>query len=144
MLLAVLEMESQLTAKASLYDLEDLVNQRDRITQTIATLEEGRLKMVAAYLKEKGLDPNSNLEAVAHSAPPEIGLELRALKAELLGLVEPLNELAAHNARVGQARANCFDEVHKALHRGFKRQSTYSQFGMIQKPKGSVFLTRSV
>lgn len=144
LLLDVLEVQAGFTARTALLDLEDIVGQRDLITNQIASLEAGRLKMVQAFVQKNNMEPDSSLEMIAAEANPEQGARLRQLKAQLLALVTPIRQFALLGAEKAQARSNCYSEVHQSLHRSFKRTSTYSQYGQVSTPKGSVFLTRSV
>lgn len=124
--------------------LEAVVTKRESITTEILGLEQGRLKMTGALINEAGLEPDARLEDIAAVAPKAEAESLKALKAELVGLIEPIQALARANAERAQNRANCFSEVGQALHKNFKRQPTYSQYGQIKQPKGAVFLQKSV
>lgn len=144
LLLEVLKLQEGLAAKTTLTDVEDLVGQRSLITKQIYDLETGRLKMVEAFVKEHQMEPDANLEAIACKLDDEQGASLRALKAQLMDLVEPIREFGQAAAAKAQARSNCFNEVHQSLHRTFKRAATYSQYGQVRNPQGSVYLTRSI
>ncbi|MDT8445492.1 MAG: flagellar export chaperone FlgN [bacterium] len=141
----VLVMEAQeIGPRSSLSDIEDVLSQRDRISERIQGLEQGRLKMVTAFIREHQLEPDSNLEAIAAKAPEAEAKLLKELKSSLLGLMEPIQAQARENARRAQNRANCFSEVSNSLHKTFKRQPTYSQYGKVNQPKGALFLEKSV
>ena len=143
-LLELLKAESLLPPQTSLNELQDIISQRDLATKQIERLELGRVKMVEVYLKSTGLALDSNLEAIAKSLLNEQGDALLELKKHLLQKLELIRGFAHQCALQAQARANCFAEVSGSLHQTQQRTTTYSQYGQIQQPKGSVFLTRSI
>ncbi|OGG95275.1 MAG: hypothetical protein A2527_08885 [Candidatus Lambdaproteobacteria bacterium RIFOXYD2_FULL_50_16] len=144
MLLDILGLEGELDQRVMLNDLEDVLCQRDRIGERIKALEGRRQTVVAKLIDDLALPPATNLEGIAQVVEPLKAEKLRKLKNQLLSLIGPIRDRSRKNAERAQARLNCFTEVYDGVQKTFDRRPTYSPWGQMKKPHGSVFLAKSV
>lgn len=143
-LLETLNDENQLSASCSLVELTEVHTNRDFATERIRELENERLAIIDYYIRETGAEAGTTLKSIIENCSGEQRERLLTLRKALIEILLQIKPVGKQNAEKAVARISCFDEIQGAIHKSFKRSTTYSGAGVISKPTGACIVKRSI
>ncbi len=143
-LLDTLNQEKEIPASCSLMELREIHTVRDFATKQIFDLESARIDIMAAYLRENGIEAELSLKELIGRIDSPDREKLNELRYQLNRLVLRIQSVGKQNAEKAVARISCFQEIQNSVHKSFNRHSVYLVNGRMTEPQGACMLQKSI